>query len=94
MTTAMEAFKAGREARTARTRRPALAVLGAGVLALVTVLGQRLPGFAALRTAVLAVGGLGCLSAAAWLVAVPFGLAAAGLSLLVLEWLTGKGGEG
>lgn len=44
-----------------------------------------------LRTAVLAVAGFGCLCAAAWMVAVPLGLAAAGVSLLVLEWLTEEG---
>ena len=34
----------------------------------------------------LVVAGLGLLSAAAWLVAVPLGLAVGGLSCLVLEW--------
>jgi hypothetical protein len=40
------------------------------------------------RTALLSVAGFALLSAAAWTVAVPLGLAAAGASLLVLEWLT------
>lgn len=93
MTTAMEAFKAARDTRTVRTRRPALAVLGAGLVALASVLGRRLPSFAALRTTVLAIGGFGCLATAAWMVAVPLGVAAAGLALLVLEFLSGKGGE-
>lgn len=35
---------------------------------------------------VLTVAGLGCLSAAAWTVALSLGLVAAGLSCLVLEW--------
>jgi len=34
----------------------------------------------------LAVLGFACLAAAAWMVAVPLGLAVAGLCLLVLEW--------
>lgn len=36
--------------------------------------------------AVLSAAGLAFLSAAAWLVAVPLGLAAVGASLLLLEW--------
>jgi hypothetical protein len=38
----------------------------------------------------LSVGGLGFLSAAAWSVALPLGLAAVGLSLLLLEWRIDK----
>lgn len=40
------------------------------------------------RTAILSVGGFGLLSAAAWTLHVAAGLAVAGLSLLVLEWLS------
>jgi hypothetical protein len=36
----------------------------------------------------LSIAGLGFLSAAAWAVAVPFGLAAIGVSLLLIEWRT------
>jgi len=36
---------------------------------------------------VLVVAGLGALVAAAWMLAVPAGLAAAGVSLLLLEWI-------
>lgn len=36
----------------------------------------------------LTLAGFAFLCAAAWWVAVPFGLAAVGVSLLVLEWLT------
>ncbi len=35
----------------------------------------------------LVIAGLGLLSAAAWMIAVPFGLAAAGVSCLLLEWV-------
>lgn len=45
--------------------------------------------WAAARTPVLALAGFGCLTAAAWAVAVPLGLAAAGVSLLLLEVLSG-----
>jgi hypothetical protein len=45
------------------------------------------------RTVAMSVGGFGCLVAAAWTVAVPAGLAAAGASLLVLEYLSGEEGR-
>jgi len=51
-----------------------------------------LPTLAVIRTLVLSVAAFGALTAAAWLVAVPLGLAAAGLSLLLLEWLTSPPG--
>lgn len=41
-----------------------------------------------IRTVALTVAGLGCVVAAAWLVAVPLGLLAGGLSLLALEYLS------
>jgi hypothetical protein len=63
-------------------REPILAVAG-------RLLARGLHVLPKLRTAALTVGGFGCLTAAAWLVAVPLGLVAAGVSLLVLEWLTG-----
>lgn len=40
------------------------------------------------RSLILHVGGLGCLTAAAWTVALPLGLLAAGVSLLALEYLS------
>lgn len=45
------------------------------------------------RTAVLTLAGFGGLTAAAWTVALPFGLAAGGVSCLVLEYLTSDGGR-
>ena len=45
--------------------------------------------WAAARTPMLALAGFGCLSAAAWAVALPLGLAAVGVSLLLLELLSG-----
>lgn len=51
----------------------------------------RLPRWSVIRTAVLAVAGFGCITAAAWMVAVPLGLLAAGVSLLVIELLGSTG---
>jgi len=47
-----------------------------------------LPQVTTIREVALTVGGLGLLSAAAWVLALPAGLAASGVSLLLLEWLT------
>jgi hypothetical protein len=63
-------------------RTPLLAVLGRLAARVVVALPRA-------RTAAMSVGGFGCLVAAAWMVAVPAGLAAAGCSLLVLEYLSG-----
>ena len=48
----------------------------------------RLPQPKTVRATLLTIGGLGLLSAAAWTLATAAGLAAAGVSLLLLEWLT------
>jgi hypothetical protein len=48
-------------------------------------------GAVTVRSAVLQTAGLGALSTAAWGVDWRAGAAAAGLSLLLLEWLTGPG---
>jgi hydrogenase/urease accessory protein HupE len=66
-------------------REPLLAVLGRLAARVVVALPRA-------RTAALSVGGFGCLVTAAWMVAVPAGLAAAGVSLLVLEYLSGEEG--
>jgi hydrogenase/urease accessory protein HupE len=70
----------------APAREPLLATLGRLAARLVVALPRA-------RTAALSVGGFGCLTAAAWMVAVPAGLAAAGVSLLVLEYLSGEEGR-
>ncbi len=46
-----------------------------------------LPVLLVLVRLVLVVGGLGLLTAAAWSLALPAGLAAAGISLLLIEWI-------
>lgn len=44
-----------------------------------------------LRPELLSVAGLGFLAAAAWVIALPLGLAATGIGLLLIEWrLDGK----
>lgn len=48
----------------------------------------RLPKLDSVRSTVLTLGGLGALSTSAWMLATPAGVAAAGVSLLLLEWLT------
>lgn len=45
------------------------------------------------RTAILTTAGLGLLDAAAWELATAAGLAAAGVSLLLLDWLIGDAGH-
>jgi hypothetical protein len=86
MSVAREAFQQETQRLQAvpdRPRRaPLLALAGRLAARLVVALPR-------LRTAALAVGGFGCLVAAAWTVAVPLGLAAAGCALLLLEYLTG-----
>jgi hypothetical protein len=66
----------------------------AGRQSLLSILGRKLSTSRLLTLAVLrvvfrfilVVAGLTLLSAAAWIVAVPLGLAAAGVSCLLLEW--------
>lgn len=48
----------------------------------------RIPALTGLRQAVLTVGGFGSLTAAAWTSGLGWGLAAGGVSLLLLEWLS------
>lgn len=65
-----------------------------GKQSLLGILGQKLARAQVLTRALLllvlrvlfVVAGFGCITAAAWMVAVPLGLFVAGLSLLVLEW--------
>jgi hypothetical protein len=74
-------------ARPARAaRRPLLATLAVLAARVVAAVPRA-------RTALLSVAGFGCLTAAAWSIAVPAGLAAAGVSLLVLEYLADDGGR-
>lgn len=81
----MDAFRVERAAVKSTPRRPRtpLTVRAARVLA------RRLPSWAALRTLLLSIGGFGMLTAAAWTLHVAAGLAAAGVSLLILEALSG-----
>lgn len=48
----------------------------------------RLPRLDTVRSWALTLGGLAALSTSAWMLATPAGVATAGVSLLLLEWLT------
>lgn len=72
------AEKAARDARRARRRSV--------LVALVTFFAAHLPRAATVRTFALRLGGLGALTASAWQFSLAAGLAAAGVSLLLLEW--------
>jgi len=81
-----EAFAEQRAAdqrlRVVRRRTPVLAVAG-------RLAAKAMARLAATRTAVLQLSGFGLLDAAAWQFGAVWGLAAAGLSLLALDFLNG-----
>ncbi len=78
-------YKAERANRAPRRPRTPLLVRAAKLAAAV------LPTWSAFRTFVLTVAGLGLLTFAAWTVSLALGLAAAGVSALLLEWLLSGG---
>jgi hypothetical protein len=80
---ARASFREERAAHRPRTARTPLLVRVARLAA------RALPRARALRTAALSIVGFGCLTAAAWTVALPLGLAAAGVSVLFIEFLSG-----
>jgi hypothetical protein len=80
--TLTSAYAAERSARRPRRTRTPLLV-HAGRLA-----ARVLPRWATIRTLLLSLAGFGCLTAAAWSVATWAGLAVAGVSLLLIEYLT------
>ncbi|WP_084965267.1 hypothetical protein [Thermoactinospora rubra] len=84
MTAVFDAFRAER-ATTSRPRPPRTpyTVRAARWLA------RRLPRWHTIRTLTLSTAGFGLLTAAAWTLHIAAGLAAAGISLLVLEALSG-----
>lgn len=85
MTTFTEAFRAERSAaRAPRAPRIPYTVRAARWLA------RHLPAWHTLRTLLLSVAGFACLTAAAWTIHLAAGLAAAGVSLLILEALSGS----
>lgn len=79
-TSALGAFRSAREARRERTTAPLL-------ITLAVFLGRHLPSWRRFRTATLSIGGFAFLDLAAWNLHYVAGLAAIGLSLLVLEAL-------
>lgn len=85
MTTATfsDAFKAARAARKERTTTPLLVTIA-------TFLGRHVPSWKRVRTTALTVSGFGFLDIAAWQLHTVAGLAAVGISLLILEALGGS----
>ena len=81
------AYRTERAARRPRTPRTPLLVRAARAAA------RLLPRWRQVRTVTLSLAGFGLLSAAAWTVALPLGLAAAGISVLLLEHLTAGDGQ-
>ncbi|MEU8362332.1 hypothetical protein AB0C27_40570 [Nonomuraea sp. NPDC048882] len=88
MTTFMDAFHAERNyaAAKAKTRPPRTSlVIRAGRAA-----AKLLPRWQTIRTLTLSVAGFGLITAAAWTLHLAAGLAVGGISLLILESLTGS----
>ncbi|MFB4273043.1 hypothetical protein [Nonomuraea sp. GTA35] len=83
VTTFRTAFRNERQAAAARPPRTPLTVRAARRLARI------LPRWSTIRTAVLSVSGFGLITAAAWHLHTVAGLATAGVSLLILEALSG-----
>jgi hypothetical protein len=81
--TARAAFSNARATRTPKPPRTPLAIQLGRLAAKLT------PRWAALRALTLDTGGLGLLSFAAWELAHPAGIAAAGVSCLLLSWRSG-----
>lgn len=77
------AFRSERQAATARPPRTPLTVRAARRLARI------LPRWSTIRTATLSISGFGLITAAAWHLHTVAGLATAGVSLLILEALSG-----
>lgn len=84
MLDAINAFRTERATRRPRAPRTPLLVRAARLAA------RALPRARQIRSAVLHIAGLGMLTAAAWTVALPLGLVAGGLSLLILDFLAGE----
>lgn len=78
-----QAYRAERAAATPKPPRTPLTIRAAQWAA------RRLPAWPALRRVVLVLAGFGLLVAAAWQVSLTLGLVAAGVSLLVVEALSG-----
>lgn len=78
------AYKTERASTRSRAPRTPLLVRAARLAA------RTLPRWKQARTTVLHLAGFGLLTAAAWTVALPLGLLAGGLSLLLLDYLAGE----
>jgi hypothetical protein len=85
VSTASEAYATGRAARAIEHRPRRTSV----VKKLAVLAGRRLPRWQEVRSTVLQVAGLGLLDAGAFELHTVAGLVTTGVSLLVLEWLSG-----
>ncbi|TDC47649.1 hypothetical protein E1281_25960 [Actinomadura sp. KC345] len=84
ISTLTSAYRAERATATPkRPRTPLLTHIG-------RFAARALPTWEGLRRFTLSVTGFGCLTAAAWTIALPAGLLTLGLSLLLLEYLTAE----
>ncbi len=81
----MTVIEAYRLARTQRLRKPRRSK----VKALARALGSRLPDASQVRTAVLQLVGIGCVDYAAYRIDITLGVLAIGVSLFVIEALSG-----
>lgn len=85
MTTFMDAFHTERTARASHPRPPRVPL----TIRAARAAARFMPRWSAIRTAVLSVAGFALLTAAAWTIHLAAGLAVGGISLLVLEALSG-----
>lgn len=85
VTTFSEAFTTTRAEAAAKPRPPRVPL----TIRAARFAARRLPRWRTIRTAVLSVAGFGMLTAAAWTLHLAAGLAAGGVSLLILEALSG-----
>ena len=81
----MTVIEAYRLARTQKVRKPRESV----TLRLVRFAAKKLPRWSDVRTGVLQVTGLGCIDYTAWTLHTSLGVLAVGISLFIIEALTG-----
>lgn len=82
----MTVIEAYRLARTQKVRKPRKSY----VKAFATWLAQKLPDASQVRTVALQMGGIGFVDYAAWRVSVTLGVLVIGVSLIVIEALSGE----
>lgn len=81
--TVIESFRLARSVRTPKPRKSV-------VKAFAAYLGRKLPGWTQVRTTVLQISGIGCIDFAAFQWSTMIGFFAVGISLFILEALSGE----